>query len=117
MTLVFFSWRSFFMSNGAPGDSGSEASAAALPPLEAPGRLERHHCNVCLEPMASDVALVTSLLPARPAAAIAAFCGAALRRPSCGHGFHAPCLERWASQRRAAATCPICRGPVSATGL
>jgi hypothetical protein len=69
--------------------SPSEAEAATLPRVVAPGEAEAA-CLVCLEPCLAGEATL------------------ALRRCSCRRAFHTACLARWLEER---GTCPHCRGP------
>ena len=112
-SIVFASWRpdgdvtfADFLSH-IWGLDDSEDDA------DEPPAAQEEDCSVCLEPMTSPVAAVTSMLPPRAAARVAGFCGAALRRTPCGHAFHSTCLERWAVRL---ATCPVCRGPLRRSG-
>jgi len=61
-------------------------AAAALPQAPADGSWLGEECRICLCPFehGEDVRIL----------------------PSCGHSFHAPCVEQWLSSSRAA--CPLC---------
>jgi len=64
----------------------SAGAAAALPQAPAGGSWLGDECRICL---------------------CAFECGEDVRLlPSCGHTFHAPCVEQWLSSSRAA--CPLC---------